>query len=151
MHVPQRGGHTLFSNQYRAFETLPGSVREEIRDRVMTHVVTGISPELLGPDDEQSAVHPLLRRHPTSGRTALFLTTPQRCAGISGMTEAQARQTIDYLHGHSTARDNVARHAWRQGDIVVWDNRCVMHRADHADVIGDRVLHRGVVCEAAQQ
>ncbi len=149
--VPERGGHTLFSNQYRAFETLPDSVRGEVEGRVMTHVVTGISPELLGAEDEQSAVHPLLRRHPISGKTALYLTTPQRCAAISGMTDAQAAQTVDHLYEHSTRSDNVARHTWRPGDVVVWDNRCVMHRADHADVIGDRVLHRGVVREAAQQ
>ena len=143
--LPQRGGHTLFTNQYRAFETLPAPVRTDLEGRVMTHVVTGIAPGVLGPQDEQAAEHPLFRSHPVTGRTALYLTTPPRCAAISGMSEAQTRQTVAFLYEHSTASENVYRHAWRPGDVVVWDNRCVMHRADHSDVSGHRVLHRGTV------
>ena len=146
VHVPETGGHTLFSNQYRAFETLPDEVRRKVEGRVMTHVVTGISPEMLGPEDEQSARHPLLRSHPISGKTALYLTTPQRCTAISGMTDAQASQTIAYLYEHSTRSDNVGRHAWRPGDVVVWDNRCVMHRATSFDVASQpRVIRRCTV------
>ena len=52
---------------------------------------------------------------------------------------------IDFLFAHSTAADNTYRHAWSTGDVVMWDNGCVLHRADHAGVVGDRVLHRGMV------
>ncbi len=64
---------------------------------------------------------------------------------ISGMSDAQARDTIGFLYAHSTAAANTYRHVWSPGDVVMWDNGCVLHRADHAHVTGDRVFHRGMV------
>jgi taurine dioxygenase len=138
--IPEQGGETLFTNQYRAYETLPDDVRDALEGRVITHVVTGLA---LGEDDERSADHPVFARHPISGRTALYLSTPSRGAAISGMSDAQAREMIARLFAHSTRGDNVYRHAWSPGDVVMWDNRCVLHGADHADT--DRVMHRGTV------
>ncbi len=140
--IPAQGGETLFTNQYRAFDTLPGDVRESLEGRTIRHVVTGLD---LGPDDETEAEHAVLRPHPISGRTALYLSTPERCVSISGMGEAQGREMINYLYRHSTSEDNIFRHTWSPGDVVMWDNGCVLHRADHADVIGHRVMHRGMV------
>ena len=140
--IPAQGGETLFTNQYRAYETLPGRVRDELAGRTIRHVVTGLD---LGPDDETEADHPVFQAHPISGRTALYLSTPQRCVSISGMGEAEGRDMIEYLYRHSTTAENTLRHNWSQGDVVIWDNRCVLHRADHADVVGDRVMHRGMV------
>jgi len=144
--LPQRGGHTLFTNQYRAYDTLPSQIRESLHGRTITHVVTGLD---LPEGAETSALHPIFLRHPISGRTALYLSTPQRCAAISGMDPEQAAHTIAYLLDHSTREDNIFRHSWSPGDIVIWDNRCVLHRADHTDVAGDRVLHRGMVADPA--
>jgi taurine dioxygenase len=140
--LPHRGGHTLFTNQYRAYDTLPSHIRDSLDGRTITHVVTGVE---LPEDAETSALHPIFLRHPISGRTALYLSTPQRCAAISGMTPEEAAHTIACLLDHSTHEDNIFRHSWSPGDIVMWDNRCVLHRADHSDVAGDRVLHRGMV------
>jgi taurine dioxygenase len=140
--IPARGGETLFTNQYRAYDTLPGDVRVRLRGRTIRHQVTGLD---LGPDDETAAEHPVFRPHPVSGRTALYLSTPQRCTSISGLDDAAAREMIDFLFAHSTAADNTHRHAWSTGDVVMWDNGCVLHRADHDGVVGDRVLHRGMV------
>ena len=140
--VPARGGETVFTNQYRAFETLPPEVRDRLAGRTVRHVVTGL--ELSG-DDETAAEHPVFRRHPVSRRTSLYISTPARCVSISGMAEAEARPAIEFLYAHSTAPANTYRHAWSPGDVVMWDNGCVLHRADHAGVIGDRVMHRGMV------
>lgn len=142
--VPAQGGQTLFADQYRAFETLPDEVRADLADRVVTHVVTGLD---LDDDAETSADHPLAAPHPRTGRTALYLSTPQRCAAISGLGDDEARDTIASLLEHSTRDDNVLAHAWSPGDVVMWDNRCVLHRADHSGVVGDRVMHRGMVLE----
>lgn len=144
--VPASGGHTLFSNQYRAYDTLPEDMRLDLADRTVEHIVTGLD---LGDDDETSAVHPLFRTHPVTGRTALFLTTPKRCASVSGMSSEQAEELVRWLFEHSTREDNVTRHAWAPGDVVMWDNRCVMHQADHSGVVGDRVMHRGMVADVA--
>lgn len=140
--IPAQGGETLFTNQYRAFETLPEDVRTKLEGRTIRHVVTGLD---LDEDDETEAEHPVFRQHPISGRTALYMSTPKRCAGISGMEEAEAEEMIEFLYAHSTREDNTHRHSWSPGDVVMWDNSCVLHRADHADVVGDRVMHRGMV------
>lgn len=139
--VPEHGGQTLFSNQYRAHDTLPDEVRRTLAGRVITHVASGV-------DDDSSATHPVLQTHPLSDRTALYLTTPQRCASISGLTEDESTEMVRYLFEHSTAEENVLRHSWASGDVVMWDNRVVMHRADHAGVVGDRVMHRGMATDA---
>lgn len=146
--VPARGGATLFTNQYRAFETLPTDVREELSGRTITHVVTGLD---LDDHAETSAEHPVFRQHPRSGRTALYLSTPQRCAAVSGLDPVRARAVVDLLYTHSTAEDNTYRHDWSPGDVVMWDNACVLHRADHDGVVGDRVMHRGMVAAVADR
>ncbi|MCG7594088.1 TauD/TfdA dioxygenase family protein [Mycobacterium sp. C3-094] len=144
--VPERGGQTLFTNQYAAYATLPRQMQAQIRNRVVTHVVTGLD---LDGDAETEARHPLALRHPLTGRTALYLSTRERCRAVSGMAPDAAAQLIDELLEHSTRPDNVFRHSWRPHDVVIWDNRCVMHKADHSGVVGDRVMHRGTVLDRA--
>ncbi len=140
--VPPHGGETLFTNQYRAYATLPDDVIDTLAGRTVTHTVTGVQ---LDDDDERSAEHPVFARHPITGRTALYISTPSRCTAISGMSDAEAKEMVALLFVHSTRYDNVYRHAWTPGDVVIWDNRCVLHRADHGGVVGDRVMHRGMV------
>ena len=140
--VPAVGGATEFTNQYRAYETLPDDLRERLRGRSITHVATGVE---LGPDDEAAAEHPVFRPHPITGRIALYLSTAKRCAAISGMSDEEAATTVARLLEHSTREDNVFRHAWSEGDVVMWDNSAVLHRAEHSGVVGDRVMHRGMV------
>ena len=142
--VPEIGGQTLFSNQYRAYDTLPEDRRRQVEGRTIRHVVTGVE---LSDGDETSAVHPMVRRHPVTGRRALYLSSPARCASVSGLTGEAGRALVDYLVGHSTRSDNVLRHKWAAGDVVMWDNRCVMHKADHTGVVGNRVMHRGMVAD----
>lgn len=140
--IPAQGGETVFTNQYRAFETLDPELRERLEGRTVTHVVSGLD---LGPDAETEADHPVFRPHPLTGRTSLYLSTPQRCVAVSGMDEEESRATVEALFEHSTREDNCLRHTWANGDVVMWDNGCVLHKADHSGVVGDRVMHRGMV------
>lgn len=140
--IPDQGGETLFTNQYAAFEALPDTVAKQLEGRTITHVVTGLD---LDDEDETQAEHPVFRPHPISGRTALYLSTPKRCAAVSGMTGDEAEEVVRFLYEHSTKEENTMRHSWSPGDVVMWDNACVLHRADHSDVVGDRVMHRGMV------
>ncbi|MDJ0392887.1 TauD/TfdA family dioxygenase [Rhodococcus sp. G-MC3] len=137
--VPAAGGQTLFSNQYRAYATLPAADRSFVDRRKVTHRVTGLA----GMDG--SAVHPLVLKHPLSHQKSLYLSAPARCVAVSGMSESDGAEFIEYLVDHSTREPNVYRHSWSPGDVVMWDNRCVMHKADHSGVVGDRVMHRGMV------
>ncbi|WP_032376288.1 TauD/TfdA dioxygenase family protein [Rhodococcoides fascians] len=141
--VPTVGGSTQFSDQYSAYDTLPAAVKENLAGRTVTHRVTGVAS-----DSDSSAEHPLFAVHPVSGRTALALSAPARCVAISGMNSEDTHETIRYLFEHSTRADNVVQHAWAPGDLVMWDNRCVMHRADHSGVVGNRVMHRGMIANA---
>ena len=140
--IPARGGQTVFTNQYLAHDTLPDALRARAEGRTVTHVLTGLD---LPDGAETSAEHPLLRPHPVTGRPALYLSTPQRCAAVSGLDDAEAAELVAALLAHSTADDNAYRHSWSPGDVVVWDNAVVLHKADHEGVVGDRVMHRGMV------
>ncbi|MGB3613376.1 MAG: TauD/TfdA family dioxygenase, partial [Elainellaceae cyanobacterium] len=140
--LPQSGGETLFSNQYHAFEALPNSIKVRLSRAQVLHSVTGLT---LDADEEQQSWHPLFRQHPISGRTALYLSTPERCQAISGLSPAEGRRAIRLLYQHSIRPYRLYRHQWQPGDVVIWDDRCTMHRADHSCVVGERVLHRGMV------
>lgn len=141
--VPEQGGQTLFSNQYRAYDTLSADDRKIVDGASVTHTVTGLD------GIEGSADHPLALEHPVTGRTALYLTAPARCRAVSSMTAEQASEFITRLVDHSTREDNVLRHSWAPHDVVIWDNRCVMHKADHSGVVGDRTMHRGMSSDRA--
>ncbi len=140
--VPDSGGETLFSNQYWAYETLPSWVKQQLARSQVLHVVSGLT---LNDSQEKQSWHPLFKRHPVSGRTALFLSTPERCQQLSGLGEAESQRAIRLLYRHSIRPRRLYRHRWRAGDVVIWDDRCTMHKADHSQVVGDRVLHRGLV------
>jgi len=102
--VPDRGGQTLFTNQYVSLETLPLDIRCQLSGRCITHVVTGLQ---LDGDAESSAAHPIVNVHPMSGRSYLYLSTPKRCSQISGMSPEQAAGMVEFLFAHSTRADNV--------------------------------------------
>lgn len=140
--IPSLGGETLFSDQYYAYETLPRTVKEKLADAQVLHTMSGL---MLDESQERESWHPLFMRHPLSGRLALFLSTPERCRAISGIIPEEAQRIIQLLYRHSIRHYRLHYHRWRSGDIVLWDNRCTMHRADHSQVVGDRVLHRGLV------
>ncbi|GAA2013716.1 TauD/TfdA dioxygenase family protein [Nocardioides kribbensis] len=144
--IPERGGATQFTNQYLALESLDPDLRERVEGRTITHVVTGVELE---EGDESSAEHPVVRPHPVTGRPSLYLTTLSRCAAVSGLDEEEAASLVARLYEHSTRPENTLDHTWAPHDVVIWDNACVLHRADHSGVVGDRVMHRGMVADHA--
>lgn len=147
--IPEKGGETVFSNQFDAFERLDDALKVRLAKAEVLHEVTGVEPR----DGETRYWHPLFRRHPISGRTALYLSTPERCTairGVEGMSEEDGRgevgrALIAELFAHSTQGDGLLRHRWRPGDVVMWDDRSTLHKADHSAVSGTRRLHRGMV------
>ena len=144
IHLPRRGGDTLFTNQYAAYERLSSELKTDLEHAEVLHVATGVA---LKPADESCHWHPLFRKHPITGLKSLFLTTPERCESIRNTTHLDGQKLIGTLYAHSIRPEYILRHRWSIGDIVIWDNRCTMHRADHSRVIGKRQLHRGLVLE----
>ena len=80
-----------------------------------------------------------------TGETALFLSTPKRCTELSGVDAGTSERMLSALYVYSTRASRVYRHAWKANDVLIWDNRVTMHRADHGNVTEDRVLHCGMV------
>lgn len=137
--VPREGGATVFSDQVRVAEQLPMTVRSALQGKRIRHAWTA-------PDGTQQACwHPVLRRHPETGAVSAYLSTPERCDALSDTDRAYGRRAIRALYRRSMRPGVLYRHVWRAGDVVLWDNRTTMHRADHSAVCGDRVLHRGMV------
>ncbi len=141
--LPRAGGATLFSDQVGAAARLPARLRRCLDGRRVLHRASGLE----GVADE--AWHPLFRRHPLTGEVALYLSTPERCTAIEGVGPEVGRRLIALLYRASTRARALYRHAWREGDLLMWDNRVTMHRADHDGVAGERTLHRGMVAGEA--
>ncbi len=137
--LPRAGGATLFSDQVGAADRLPTRLRTRLSGRSVLHSASGVDGETM------QTRHPLFRRHPVTGAVALYLSTPERCSALSGVDAETSKRVIAALYRHSIRQSHLYAHHWRDGDILVWDDRTTMHRADHGHVVGDRVLHRGLV------
>lgn len=137
------GGDTMWSSQYRAYETLSRGMKQ-LLDGVRAEFAGTRLAKRLGNDSEVPfSRHPVVRTHPETGRKALFVGHPgdtMRC--FENMTIEESLPLIGYLYEHSTQPDNVYRHRWTAGDIVMWDNRCTMHYAIHDYGDETRSLHR---------
>ena len=121
-------------------------IKQRLAGAQVLHQVSGLPVDkLMGKPTELQNWHPLFKIHPITGRTALFMSTPQRCRALTGFSETQARRIIALLYRHSTRPYRAMHHRWQADDLLIWDNRCTMHRGDHAKVVGDRVFHRGMV------
>jgi len=141
--VVPHGGDTMWSNQYAAYDRLSAGLRETL-GRLRVHFRGVRLGRMLGvaESDIPSAIHPLVRTHPETGRKALYLAHAENIVGIEGWTLEESRPLLEYLYQHSTTPDNVYRHMWQAGDIVMWDNRCTMHYAVHDYGTQERVLNR---------
>ena len=84
-------------------------------------------------------VHPLVRRHPETGERGLYLS--DHAVRVEGMAEADGRALIEQLLTHCTREEWVYRHVWRPGDVALWDNRCMLHRAQGFDERQPRLMY----------
>jgi taurine dioxygenase len=147
--VPPSGGDTSFANQYRAYETLPRDLKEKIDGRLMVHDETYNSAgqmrkgfkEVTDPREAPGARHPIVRTHPVTGRKCLYLGR-RRNGCILGLDLENSEATLDRLWAHATQPEFAWTHRWRKGDVLVWDNRCVLHRRDSFDPASRRMMHR---------
>jgi taurine dioxygenase len=149
LEVPPSGGDTGFCNMYLAYETLPAELRRRVEGRRCRHDASRNSAGELrrgfvdAPDPTQTvgAEHPLVRTHPVTGKQALFLGR-RRNAYIVGLPLEESEALLDALWAHCTKPELTWYQQWRAGDLILWDNRCVMHRRDAFDPATRRVMHR---------
>jgi taurine dioxygenase len=126
------GGDTMWCNQYQSYDRL-SPVMQRMLEGLRVKFVALRLGRMMGADMSKlpTAVHPLVRTHPETGRKALYVGHAETAQEIDGMTREESRPLLDFLYAHSTNPDNVYRHMWRKGDVLMWDNRCTMHYAVH--------------------
>lgn len=148
--LPKSGGDTQYVNMHLAYDELSEAMKRRLEGLKAVHVyLSKYSPRPLKPLNEESlkalprpGIHPLVRVHPENGRKALFLN-PVRIESIIGMQDDEALDLVAELMAHATQKKYEYRHQWRYGDMVMWDNRSVMHKANpDYDMNERRYLYR---------
>ena len=149
LEIPASGGETSFCSMTAAWETLPADLRTRVAGRRVKHDGTynsgGYVREGVIPSDDPrtapGALHPLVCLHPETGRRSLYLGR-RRNAYVEGLALGESEELLDALWAHATRPELQWEHRWRAGDLVIWDNRCTMHRRNAFDPAARRVLHR---------
>ena len=152
--VVSKGGETEFADMRAAYDALDDATKAEAADLICEHSLI-YSREALGFDDlseaERATMRPvrqvLVRTHPVSGRKSLYLAS--HIGTIIGWPVPEARAFIRDLTEHATQRRFVYSHQWRPFDLVMWDNRCTMHRARRFDPAQVRDMRRTTVAGTA--
>jgi taurine dioxygenase len=147
--IPDVGGSTGFSNMYCALEELPDVLHQRVVGLQIKHDSSTNSGGYLREGAEPvtdvtacpGAIHPIIRTHPETGRKALYLGR-RRSAYIMGMHLQESEALLDELWAHVSQARYAWHHQWRVGDVLIWDNRCAMHRRDSFDDNKRRIMHR---------
>ncbi len=162
--LPPIGGDTIFASMYAAYDALSDGLKETLEGLSAVHSSRHVfgragvrqakpDPRYHSPDlATQDAVHPVIIRHPVSGRPALYVN-PGFTLHLDGWTEQESRPLLDYLYQVATRPEHTYRHRWEPGTVAFWDNRCTWHYALNDYQGHRRLMHRvtidGVALEAA--
>ena len=149
LEVPASGGNTYFNSMYRAYDFLPEAVKKRFEGRTLKHdgtynsggyVRQGITA-IDDPVTSPGTYHPLVCTHPETKRRVLYLGR-RRNAYIEGLSLSESESLLDELWSYANREELEWHNEWRVGDLVLWDNRCTMHRRDPFDAGSRRVMHR---------
>ncbi len=138
---------------YAAYEGLDAETRQRISDLECVHDASRNSvgelrrgfEDVTDPRQTRGAVHRIVRTHPATGRKCLFLGR-RRNAYIVGLPVEESEALLDRLWEQASRPEYCWTQVWHKGDVVIWDNRCAMHRRDAFDGAYDRVMHRAQIC-----
>ena len=150
--IPSEGGETQFADMRAAWDALPDRTKSRVQEMICEHTQL-FSRARIGftdwSEEERAKMAPvpqvLVRTHPGSGRQSLYLSS--HAGRIRGMEEPEARMLLLDLTEHATQPAFVFTHRWTVGDLVMWDNRCTMHRAREYDESQVRDMHRTTVSD----
>jgi taurine dioxygenase len=149
LEVPPSGGDTYWANMALAYDALPEELKRRIEGRRAVHDATYNSAgerrrgygEVTDPRSAPGARHLLVRVHPESGRKCLFLGR-RRNSYIEGLELEESEALLDRLWAHATQERFTFKQEWKVGDLILWDNRCTLHRRDPFDPKARRLMHR---------
>ena len=130
LEIPSHGGNTLFSNSYRAAETLPEEIKQMIGSKKALHIYDygnqHKTAKSYSKEIHPHFAHPIFRKHPETGRSALFVSELMT-EEILGVSKKESQDLLNFLFGHQSKTEFVYEHQWRVGDLILWDNRCSVH------------------------
>jgi alpha-ketoglutarate-dependent 2,4-dichlorophenoxyacetate dioxygenase len=155
--VPPVGGNTEYADTRAAYDALPETMKQRLEGLVAEHSLWYSRSKLGGyvpTEDERKlfpwARHKLVRRHPGSGRNALYIAA--HASHIVGMPAEAGQALLQELMDFATQPQFVYSHKWQVGDLVIWDNRCTMHRATPYKATGHvRDLHRTTISDVREE
>lgn len=147
--VPDSGGDTYFASQYAAYEAIPDDLKDRVKGLGIRHNAAHTSVGKLRPGfeafdsplDAPGTVHPIVQTHAETGLRCLYLGR-RDWAYVPGLELAESEALLDELWSYATLPDNVWRQQWRANDVVIWDNRCILHRRDAFDQADRRLMKR---------
>lgn len=158
--IPPMGGDTLYADQHLALEAMPGALRDRIEAKVAIHSARrAYAPDgsygdkdrarrsmdiRPGPAAAATQHHPLIRRHPETGREGLFSAFGY-IVGIEGMADAESHPLLTELYAWQSRPEFQYRHRWERNMLVMWDNRSVLHAATGGYAGHHRLLHRTTI------
>ena len=154
--LPLEGGNTGFASTAAAYDALSDDMKERIAGLTCKHdsshnsvgqVRKGFQEVYEDREDIPGAVHPLVAEHPETGRQVIYLGRRAR-AYIQELDQAESDALLDELFAHITQLRFTWTQKWRLGDVVIWDNRCTLHRRDALDPNERRLLHRAQIKDA---
>ena len=148
LEIPSEGGDTCFANMYAAYDALDPATKATIETLRAVHDLNESRQRSAALDqmtEEQKRAappveHPMVRVHPETGRKCIYLG--QHAFTVAGMERAAGAALVDRINRHATQDRFVYRHRWRKGDLVMWDNRCVLHLATPYDTGRERRIIR---------
>ena len=149
--IPPVGGDTLFASMYLAYETLSDGMKRLIEPLVAINSSSKADASRTREDrmkdsgregrKEYVSAHPVVRRHPETGRRAMYVNVAHTVR-FDGMTEEESAPLLEYLFRHQTRPEFTCRFRWRRGSLAMWDNRCAQHNAINDYHGHRRLLHR---------
>ena len=139
--LPPVGGDTMFANVYQVFESLSPALQATLEGMRAVHQGTSLANDAGLDQEAVTTTHPVVTTHPDTGRKALFVNG-NYVTRFDGWTAEESAPLLQYLYAQIGRSEFTYRHRWRDGDLIMWDNRCTQHA-----VVGDtggaeRVLHR---------
>jgi taurine dioxygenase len=147
--IPSTGGDTYFADQQAAYEALPDELKDRIADLTIKHDAAHTSIGKLRPGfepfddprDAPGAVHPIVRIHDETGARVLYLGR-REWAYIPGLSLEESEQLLDEIWHYAALPENVWKQKWQPYDLIIWDNRRVLHRRDDFPASSRRLMKR---------
>jgi taurine dioxygenase len=154
--LPKTGGETRFCNTRKAYEDLPDAMKARIDGLKAVHSYDTMRAPARAPErtevekqETPDVVHPLVRTHEDTGRKAIYFN-PNRTDSIVGMDRASSDELLDWLYQHITQPKYRYDHSWRSGDILLWDNRCLVHSVNTDFPVGQPRVHQRILLKGTR-